>query len=131
MVMTYQATTTVNGSAKADAINEKAMVEIEATPKAKRRSFNAAYKRRILREAEQCEHGQVGALLRREGLYSSHLATWRQQEATDQLLDSKAKKRGKQPKYSAQEKDMAKLQRENERLKTQLKHAGLIRVVPI
>jgi hypothetical protein len=52
----------------------------EVVPMAKRRQFSAAYKRRILEEAESCsEPGEVGALLRREGLYSSHLTTWRQQ----------------------------------------------------
>ena len=50
----------------------------EVVPKAKRRKFSAEYKRRILEEANDCaEPGQIGALLRREGLYSSHLSTWR------------------------------------------------------
>ena len=44
--------------------------------KAKRRRFTADYKRRIVREADSCESGQIGALLRREGLYSSHLVEW-------------------------------------------------------
>ena len=52
--------------------------EPEVVPKAVRRSFSAAYKLRIVEEADQCtERGQIGALLRREGLYSSQLATWR------------------------------------------------------
>ena len=52
----------------------------EVVPKAKRRMFSAKYKLRILEEADSCtEAGQVGALLRREGLYSSHLTTWRRQ----------------------------------------------------
>ncbi len=51
----------------------------EVTEKAKRRAFTAEYKRRIVREAEACNGpGEIGALLRREGLYSSHLTTWRQ-----------------------------------------------------
>lgn len=50
----------------------------EVTPKARRRRFSAAYKLRILKEADACTgKGEVGALLRREGLYSSHLSTWR------------------------------------------------------
>lgn len=54
------------------------VVEIEVTEKAKRRGFTAEYKRKILAEADQCtKPGEVGALLRREGLYSSHLTTWR------------------------------------------------------
>jgi transposase len=50
----------------------------EVVPKAKRRKFSAEYKVRILEEADRCtERGEIGALLRREGLYSSHLSTWR------------------------------------------------------
>ena len=50
--------------------------------KAQRRQFSAEYKRRILQEADSCtQRGEVGALLRREGLYSSHLAAWRKQYA--------------------------------------------------
>src|SRR5918998_3007420 len=52
----------------------------EVPEKAQRRQFSAAYKQRILEEADRCtELGQIGALLRREGLYSSHLSTWRSQ----------------------------------------------------
>ncbi len=52
----------------------------EVSEKASRRSYTAEYKRRILREVEGCkEYGQVGALLRREGLYSSNLTAWRRQ----------------------------------------------------
>jgi len=52
----------------------------EVVPKAKRRKFSAEYKRRILEEANDCTApGQIGALLRREGLYSSYLSTWRRQ----------------------------------------------------
>ena len=50
----------------------------EVVPKARRRQFSAGYKKRILEETDRCtEAGQIGALLRREGLYSSHLSTWR------------------------------------------------------
>ena len=52
----------------------------EVLPKAERRRFNAEYKLRVLAEADRCsESGQIGALLRREGLYSSHLSKWSQQ----------------------------------------------------
>src|SRR3990170_7528661 len=52
--------------------------EVEVVAKAQRRRFTAAYKRRMLQEAERCtKPGEVGALLRREGLYSSHLTAWR------------------------------------------------------
>ena len=54
----------------------------QVTPKAERRRFNTEYKLRILSEADACtERGQLGALLRREGLYSSHLEKWREQRA--------------------------------------------------
>jgi transposase len=49
----------------------------EVLPKAQRRTFSARYKARILTEAEACKPGELAAMLRREGLYSSHLATWR------------------------------------------------------
>ena len=58
----------------------------EVVPRARRRSFTAEYKRRILQEADSCtQSGQVGALLRREGLYSSHLTVWRRQREQGEL----------------------------------------------
>jgi transposase len=55
----------------------------EVEPKAKRRTFTTEYKLRILAEADECTaQGQLGALLRREALYSSHLTTWRRQRAS-------------------------------------------------
>lgn len=52
----------------------------EVSEKATRRKFNAEYKQRIQQEAAKCKPGELGALLRREGLYSSHLAKWQEQE---------------------------------------------------
>ena len=61
-------------------VSEAERPAIEVSEQAKRRRFSADYKQRILREAAACtEAGAIGALLRREGLYSSHLATWRAQ----------------------------------------------------
>jgi transposase len=58
------------------------MPDPEVTPRASRRQFSAAYKRRIVAEADACtKPGEIGALLRREGLYSSHLTNWRRQLA--------------------------------------------------
>ena len=57
----------------------------EVVPMARRRQFSRAYKLRILAEVEQCQRGEVGALLRREGLYSSMLSKWRQQKAAGKL----------------------------------------------
>ncbi len=84
----------------------------EVVPKAKRRQFSAEYKLHILEEAGRCiARGQIGELLRREGLYSSHLSTWRQQQARGQLEALAPKKRGRRPDPSATE--LARLRRES------------------
>ena len=83
----------------------EARVEMAVTPedvqvaaKSQRRSFTAEYKRRILKEADACTTpGAVGALLRREGLYSSHLVEWRRARARGELAALTPKKRGRQP----------------------------------
>jgi len=96
----------------------------EVLPKPKRRTFSAEYKRRILREADQCtQRGEVGALLRREALYSSHLTDWRRQAAAGQLGGNK---RGRKPLQSQAQKEQAQLQRENDRLRKQLAQAEKI-----
>lgn len=108
-----------NGQFKAD------RPDPEVIPPAQRRRFSAAYKQRILAEADRCtQPGEVGALLRREGLYSSHLTRWRQQLQAEQLDRLQPQKRGRQADPQAVE--MARLQRENERLKGQLERAELI-----
>ena len=87
----------------------------EVVPKAKRRKFSAEYKLRILDEADKCtEPGQIGALLRREGLYSSHLTTWRRQRGQGVLEALSPKKRGRKGKDEL-EKEVMMLQREKER----------------
>jgi transposase-like protein len=97
----------------------------EVVPRAKRRRFSAAYKRQILEEIDQCQqHGEIGAVLRREGLYSSHISQWRRQRDQGQLTGSKSKKRGRKPDPQAAE--MARLQRENEQLKARLQQAETI-----
>jgi len=81
-----------------------------------------------LTEAERCcEPGAIGALLRREGLYSSHLTEWRRQRASGDLQGKGATVRGRKPTPAAQEaQEVARLQRENERLRSQLAQAELI-----
>ena len=100
----------------------------EVPEKPVRRRFTADYKRRILEEADGCtEHGQLGALLRREGLYSSHLSTWRRQRDEGMLNGLVPKKRGRKPKPtdpSAEEN--RRLRRENEQLVNRLKQAEVI-----
>jgi len=97
----------------------------EVTLKAKRRTFTAEYKLAILAEADSCrESGEIGALLRREGLYSSHLATWCRQREVGGLAGLTSKKRGRKPDEQAAEN--ATLRRENARLRKQLAQADLI-----
>jgi transposase-like protein len=98
---------------------------VQAVERAKRRRFSAAYKLRIVQEADECVRpGQVGELLRREGLYSSQLSDWRRERAAGQLQGLNEKKRG--PKPDVQAAELASLRRENERLKGQLSQAELI-----
>src|SRR2546426_3537007 len=69
--------------------------ETEVVAKAQRRRFTAEYKRRIVREADRCtKPGELGALLRREGLYSSHLTTWRAARDRGELAGLAPKPRG-------------------------------------
>lgn len=93
-----------------------------------RRRFTAAYKRDILKRADRCtEAGEVGRLLRREGLYFSHLTVWRRQQ--DQAAETalEPKKRGRPAKVvDPESKQMAELRRENDQLKRRLAQAALI-----
>jgi transposase-like protein len=73
----------------------------EVVAKPKRRRFTAEYRLRILEEADRCtESGEVGRLLRREGLYSSHLTAWRKARRDGALRGLSSKKRGAKPKAS-------------------------------
>ena len=102
------------------------MSDPEVVPKAKRRKFSAEYKVRILEEADRCtERGEIGALLRREGLYSSHLSTWRRQRDQGILSGLSPKKRGRKGKDDL-EKELAELRRENKRLQARLEEAEMI-----
>ena len=98
----------------------------EVVPKAKRRQFTAKYKLRILEQADRCtQRGQIGELLRREGLYSSHLSKWRRQRERGQLQGLSPKKRGRRPQDPSAA-ELARLRRENERLRAQLEQAEII-----
>jgi len=97
----------------------------EVIPQAKRRRFSAQYKLRVLAEADSCtERGKIGALLRQEGLYSSHLTTWRRQRDEGQLQGLTGKKRGRKADQAAAE--LAQLRRENEQLQVRLQQAETI-----
>ena len=95
---------------------------------ARRRQFSPSDKRRILAAADRCSaHGEIGALLRREGIYSSHLATWRKQRAADAGMGPDNRKRGRKADPAlAEAHRTAKLTRENERLRRELAQARLI-----
>lgn len=88
----------------------------EVPERAKRRRFTAEYKLRIVQEAERCSAGELGALLRREGLYSSHLAAWRRQRDGGALA-AFGKKRGRKAKRSPEQEEIERLQREIGRLR--------------
>ncbi len=101
------------------------MPNTEVVAKAKRRLFTAEYKLRILRELDGSQgSGETGALLRREGLYSSHLTSWRRQRARGELDGLAPQKRG--PKPDPQAVELARLERENEGLRERLRQAELI-----
>ena len=102
----------------------------EVQKKAERRRFNTEYKRRILAEAEACtDRGDLGSLLRREGLYDSHLSRWRKAEREGRL-GGKGQKTTTKTNKNKQDKllneRVVELERENKRLKTELEKAETI-----
>ena len=100
----------------------------EVPEKARRRRFSGAYKLRILQAVDACtEPGEIGALLRREGLYSSHLSKWRRQRDAGALAGLRPRKRGRKPRpVDPQAKRIAQLERETERLRRKLEQAETI-----
>ncbi len=100
----------------------------EVLEKPVRRRFTVEHKVKILAEADACtETGQLGELLRREGLYSSHLSTWRRQRDEGVLAGLTPKRRGRKSKVKNPLTDEnQRLLRENQRLKEQLRQAELI-----
>jgi transposase-like protein len=84
----------------------------EVVPAKKRRVFSAAEKLRIIQEAAACGPGEQAALLRREGIYSSHLATWRRQLATHGTAGVSAIKRGRKPKFDDKDRKIALLEKQ-------------------
>ena len=97
----------------------------EVPAKVQRRQFTAAYRRRILKEADACKkHGALGALLRREGLYSSHLVNWRRQRDQGELVAGRARTRG--PTAKPIDPRVKQLEGENRRLQRKLARAETI-----
>jgi len=107
--------------------NDKVETEMktEVVAKARRRQHSAEYKLRILRELDECKGtGMAGAVLRREGLYSSLVSKWREQRERGSLSGLSEHRRS--PKVDPSVAELARLQRENKRLKEQLERAELI-----
>jgi transposase len=103
--------------------------ETEVSEKARRRRFTVEFKRRVVKEADACKvPGEVGALLRREGRYSSHLTTWRAARDRGELAPgATTKKRGPQASVpDARDKRIAELERENVRLAKRAERAEAI-----
>jgi transposase-like protein len=114
---------------------ESSLTSIETQPpnpevpeKATRRRFTADYKMRILRQAEACRGaGEIGVLLRREGLYSSHLTTWRRQRDAGIFSGLKPQRRGPKPMVpNPLQGEIDRLRKETGRLQKRLKQAELI-----
>lgn len=121
MVMPSPSSSTHNGSAMTGVPNP------EVLEKAQRRIYTAEYKLRILQETDTCSEGQIGAILRREGLYSSHLTTWRRQRQAGQVVALTDNKRGRKPTpENPLSAEVERLRRENERLSQRLQQAELI-----
>ncbi len=99
----------------------------EVVARARRRRFTADYKLRILDEVDQAtEGGAIGAVLRREGLFSSHLTTWRRERQAGILQALTPRKRGPKSKRNPLAEENQKLQRANQRLTEQLRKAEII-----
>ena len=113
------------GASGSSATLRASIPDPEVPAKVQRRQFTAEYRRRILREADACQkHGELGALLRREGLYSSHLVNWRRQREQGELVAGRARKRGPVPKPVNPR--VKQLEVENRRLQRKLARAETI-----
>jgi transposase len=101
-------------------------VDTEVLAKAQRRTFSAAYKLAIIEEADRVtDPGQIGALLRREGLYSSHLVDWRRLRESG-ALNALSKKRGCKPTRNPRAEENQKWKRQVARLERQLQQAQIL-----
>jgi transposase len=115
------------GAARAPESPPDSLPDPQVQERAQRRHFSAKYKLRILEQADRCEPGEIGALLRREGLYSSHLTTWRRQREAGALAALAPHKRG--PKAETPTPGHARireLEQENAQLRERLAQAETI-----
>ena len=120
-----------NGTAPPEPLEAKrsaaAAPDAEVVDRPTRRRFSASYKQRIVEEADRCtEPGEVGRLLRREGLYSSHLTTWREAARIGSLRGLSKKRGRKATERNPLADKVRKLERENARLEKELHKAHLI-----
>ena len=109
----------------------EAALDPEVAERAGRRSFTAEFKRQVLADADACtEAGAIGALLRRHGLYSSHLGKWRQQRDAGELTGLAPRQRGRKPRpTNPLAEQVARLEREVKRLTARAARAeGLVAV---
>lgn len=107
-----------NGTGGQDG-GERVAPDPELVERPRRRTFTAAYKLKVLRETETCtKPGEIGALLRREGLYTSHLSAWRKQRE-EGALKALSKPRGR-PKPDPRDRDIERLRRRAERAEAEL-----------
>ena len=105
-----------------------ASIDSEVVAVTKRRRIANADKRRIVLAAAACtKPGEIGALMRREGVYSSALATWRRQYAAGEFVGAESKRRGPKPAPAREElKQLALMTRERDKLRVQLSNAHLV-----
>ena len=118
----------VSATAGRAALPAVAPPDPEVPERAERRTFSVGYKRKILKEADRCaQPGELGALLRREGLYSSHLTIWRRQaeRGMNQALSSKKRGPGKKKEDPAAQR-IRELERQLHTIQSKLKQAELI-----
>ena len=124
VVSSHETSAVVTELAQVPETNSRLDPEVRAV--AKRRQFSAAYKLSVLTEADQAsEPGAIGALLRREGLYSSQLAQWRRERDAGSL-EALSRRRGRKCKMSAEQKRIAALETRNARLEHELSQARTI-----
>ncbi len=111
---------------KIAALPQREPVDPEVPAKPKRRTFTAAYKLRILEEVDAASAGEVGLILRREGLYSSRLTEWRRARETG-ALSALSQKRGRKPKERHPlDRKVRELEREVSRLRENLRKAEVV-----
>jgi transposase len=116
------------GAAPSAALREGGSIpDPEVAEKRKRRRFSAAYKAKIVQAADACiESGEIGALLRREGLYSSQLSSWRRLYHAGALSGLRDDKRGRKPSRHPLEEENERLRKQLERTEKRLQQAETI-----